>query len=178
MDKSTDYPDRRIEERTQRRLEAIDRSWAAAAVEGVVAGWPTLDPRPGSTVVVPAQPVKRVFDTGASRDADVHKLDFDGTLSPQVLERYAQYLLDHQVMADGSRRPMDNWQKGIPMASYVKSAWRHFIEWWKWTRSPQIANKVIEEAACGILFNVMGWLHEHLKAKASRAGAVAQASKP
>ena len=175
-----------------------DRSWAEAAVKAQgwdydpqspedrkaervrkIEGWRTTDPRPApppalGPAFTPKSPVdmylgdKRVFETGAMRDTVEGKLDFEGCLSPTVLERYAQYLLDHSVMPDGSRRSADNWQKGMPMGEYVKSAWRHFHCWWKWWRSVQIADKLIEEAACGILFNVMGWLHEHLKAKADR----------
>ena len=47
---------------------------------------------------------KRTFDTGASRDTEAGKLDFEGFLSPPVLERYAEYLNKHRVMADGSTR--------------------------------------------------------------------------
>jgi len=38
----------------------------------------------------------RTFASGATRDADDHKLDFEGFLSPFVLERYAQYMHKHQ----------------------------------------------------------------------------------
>ena len=155
LDKGWDF-DPRKDPKTQARLDAIDRSWSEAA----------MAPDAGRA--------KRVFETGASRNADTGKLDYEAVLSPAVLERYAQYLHAHRVMEDGTLREMDNWQKGIPQSVYVKSAWRHFVEWWKWTRSPQVADKVIEEAVCGVLFNVMGWLHEHLKAKAARAAAASQ----
>ena len=59
-------------------------------------------------------------------DAGVH-LD-------QVLERYAEYMNDARVQADGSLRDSDNWQKGMPLSAYMKSGWRHFLTWWKYHR--------------------------------------------
>lgn len=101
----------------------------------------------------------REFDTGATRDDDVNKLDFEGFLSPWVLECYANYLHGHQVQSDGRWRGSDNWQKGIPLGVYMKSAWRHFFYWWKgWRRG-----NVDTDNICALLFNVMGFLHEHLK---------------
>src|SRR5271157_1815692 len=76
----------------------------------------------------------RTFDTGATRSAEADKLDYDGFLSPLVLERYAQYLNKHRVQADGKLRDSDNWQKGMPKSAYMKSAWRHFISLWKFHR--------------------------------------------
>jgi len=104
---------------------------------------------------------KRVFDTGATRDLDDSKLDFEGFLSPLVLERFAEYMSKNRQMADGSLRDSDNWQKGIPLAVYMKSAWRHFFAWWKGHR----AGSVGEEELCALLFNVNGYLHETLSRK-------------
>ena len=109
---------------------------------------------------------KRTFDTGATRDLDANKLDFEGFLSPLVIERYAQYLNKHRTMADGSTRASDNWQKGIPLTVYMKSAWRHFHAWWKLHRAANdISSVELEDDLCAVLFNTMGYLHEHLKAK-------------
>ena len=72
----------------------------------------------------------RTFDTGATRDTDVGKFDYDGFLSPLVLVRYAAYMHKHRTQSDGTLRDSANWQKGIPRDQYRKSAWRHFIEWW------------------------------------------------
>ena len=109
----------------------------------------------------------REFDTGATRDTDENKLDFDGFLSPLVLHRYAEYLNKHRTQADGKLRDSDNWQKGIPLAVYMKSAFRHFFYWWANHRKADIVVKEdIEESLCGLLFNTMGYLHEYLKDKA------------
>ena len=68
----------------------------------------------------------RTFDTGATRDTDDGKLDYEGFISPLVLERFARYMHTHRLQPDGTLRDSDNWQKGIPRDQYIKSAWRHF----------------------------------------------------
>ena len=115
----------------------------------------------------------RNFNTGATRDTDENKLDFEGFLSPLVLQRYAVYLNKHQTQADGKLRDSDNWQKGIPLKVYMKSAFRHFFSWWAYHRKTDIVIKEdIEESLCGLLFNAMGYLHEHLKDKVGDYNAV------
>jgi hypothetical protein len=108
----------------------------------------------------------RRFDTGATRDLDTTKLDYEGFLSPLVVKRYAEYMHANRQLADGTFRDSDNWQKGIPLSAYVKSAWRHFFDWWSEHRGIR-TREGIELALCGLLFNIMGYLHEYLKAKAS-----------
>ena len=103
----------------------------------------------------------RTFDSGATRDTDEGKPDYEGYLSPRVIERFGEYMLSHSEQSDGTRRPSDNWQKGIPLDAYMKSAWRHFHEWWTLHREgyPLLA----DEALCALLFNVQGYLFEVLK---------------
>lgn len=101
----------------------------------------------------------RTFNTGATRDSDDTKLDFEGFLSPIVLERFAEYMHKHRLQADGKLRDSDNWQKGIPVDAYMKSMWRHFFAVWKAHRSKQ---DNIEDL-CALLFNVQGMLLEKLK---------------
>ncbi len=103
----------------------------------------------------------RYFSTGATRDTDVGKLDFEGFLSPPVLERFAEYMNKHRMQTDGTLRDSDNWQKGIPIPQYMKSLWRHFFAVWKGYRN----GEVNEDDICGVLFNTMGMLHEILKLK-------------
>ena len=108
----------------------------------------------------------REFDTGATRDTDENKLDFEGFLSPLVLQRYAEYLNKHRTQADGNLRDSDNWQKGIPLAVYMKSGFRHFFGWWANHRNVgTVVKEDIEESLCGLIFNAMGYLHEYLKDK-------------
>lgn len=104
----------------------------------------------------------RKFDTGATRDTDADKLDFEGFLSPLVLERYAEYMHKNQKQSDGSLRDSDNWQKGIPMKVYAKSLWRHFHKWWKRHRRFE-TDESLEDSLCAVIFNASGYLHEVLR---------------
>jgi hypothetical protein len=111
----------------------------------------------------------RTFDTGATRDADLDKIDYEGFLSPLVLERYGQYMHQHRKQSDGKLRASDNWQKGIPITAYMKSKFRHFMDTWKWVRrTPNLPKASLEDSLCAELFNTSGLLHEVLKAKMSQ----------
>lgn len=114
-------------------------------------------------VACPDAPI-RTFETGATRDTDAGKLDFEGFLSPLVLERYAEYMDKNRRQRDGTYRDSDNWQKGIPLVAYAKSLWRHFFKFWKRHRGWE-ADESLEDSLCGVLFNASGYLHEELKAK-------------
>lgn len=103
----------------------------------------------------------RKFDTGATRDTDKNKLDFEGFLSPVVVERFAKYMHKNRIQADGNLRDSDNWQKGIPRDAYMKSGFRHFFDWWVQHRG-YTSPFDLEESLCGLLFNVQGYLHELL----------------
>jgi len=104
----------------------------------------------------------RRFDSGATRDQDLNKIDFEGFLSPIVLEEFGKYMLKHQKQANGELRPSDNWQKGMPRDVYMKSAWRHFHDWWMEHREYE-SREGMKDALNGLLFNVMGYMHELLK---------------
>jgi hypothetical protein len=110
---------------------------------------------------LPVTPPIRTFATGATRDTDSNKLDYDGFLCPLVLERYAEYMHANRKMADGSMRDSSNWKAGIPQDVYRKSGWRHFFSFWKHCLSGNKPLAIVD--ACGILFNIMGWMHEELK---------------
>lgn len=106
----------------------------------------------------------REFTTGATRDTDENKLDFEGFLSPLVIERFAEYMQTHRKQTDGNLRDSDNWQKGIPIDEYMKSGWRHFFDLWKEHRGIK-SRDGIEIALCAVMFNVQGYLFEILKKK-------------
>ena len=113
----------------------------------------------------------RTFGTGANRGSEEGKLDFEGFLSPLVLERYAEYLHGHRELPDGSVRASDNWQRGMPLGVYMKSAWRHLHAWWtthRGWRPGTTRDKRLEDAVCAVIFNASGYLHEVLKAKLVR----------
>lgn len=113
----------------------------------------------------------REFDTGATRDEDDSKLDYEGFLSPLALRRYAEYMHKHRKQADGEVRASDNWQKGIPFTAYAKSLWRHLVEFWTEHRAMVCPTEEYdyslpdnrEEILCAIIFNASGYLHELIK---------------
>lgn len=105
----------------------------------------------------------RNFESGATRNNDEESFDYEGFLSPLVLERYAEYMHTHRKQTDGKMRASDNWQKGIPITSYMSSMWRHFVDVWKLHRNRH-CEVTKQEALCALLFNVMGMLHEVIKA--------------
>ena len=109
------------------------------------------------------------FESGATRDDDINKLDYEGFLSPLVLRRYAEYMHMHRKQSDGGLRSSDNWQAGIPLEKYMKSGWRHFMEWWSSHRGYlNNNNNILEDAICALIFNLSGYLHEHLLYKSKR----------
>ena len=106
----------------------------------------------------------RKFDSGATRNDDSENLDFEGFLSPLALQAFAEYMHKHRQQADGTLRASDNWQKGIPLDAYMKSGFRHFFDWWSEHREVG-SREGMEDALCGLLFNVFGYLHEIKKAE-------------
>jgi len=106
----------------------------------------------------------RKFKSGATRDDDDSKIDYEGFLSPLVIKAYGEYMTKHRLQPDGKLRDSDNWQKGIPKEVYVKSLFRHFVDLWMFNRGYK-GRETLEDALCGILFNVMGYMHELEKEK-------------
>jgi hypothetical protein len=106
----------------------------------------------------------REFETGATRSNVEGKLQYEGYLSPLVLQRFGQYMLEHQTQEDGKMRAADNWQKGMTLESYMDSMWRHFMDVWLDHRGyPDLVNEDLEDALCALMFNVMGYLKETLE---------------
>jgi hypothetical protein len=109
----------------------------------------------------------RGFETGATRSSDAGRDDPEGYLSPLVIDRFNQYMTKHRKQADGQLRDSDNWQRGMPLATYMKGMWRHFLHLWTRHRGHPVRDPLaaadIEEDLCAMLFNVQGYLHETLK---------------
>lgn len=111
----------------------------------------------------------RQFDTGATRDSEAGKYDFEGFLSPRVLWAFAKYMDAHRVQPDGQVRASDNWQKGIPSDAYIKSLVRHVVDLWLIHRGCDVVRPedgrtvTLDEALGACLFNVQGYWHESLK---------------
>lgn len=125
---------------------------------------------PGATLPVSTIAAKTIqtFDSGATRNLDYDKFDYEGFLNPDVLHAFATYMHGHRRQKDGSLRASDNWQKGIPRAVYMKSLIRHSIDLWRWHRGYTPINPDTGEAhtgvdlCCAVMFNIMGLLKELL----------------
>lgn len=104
----------------------------------------------------------RQFKTGATRDNEDGKLDYEGFFSPIVIRKFAEYMHKHRVQADNNLRSSDNWQKGIPKDAYMKSMFRHFMDVWLEHRGYE-SREGLEEALGALMFNVMGYWYETIK---------------
>ncbi|SFZ81684.1 hypothetical protein SAMN02983003_0633 [Devosia enhydra] len=125
------------------------------------------------------KPVVRTFATGANRDLDENKLDFEAFLSPLVLQDYAVYMHGKRRLADGSLRDGDNWQKGIPVDAYMKSLARHWQDLWLHHRG--YADLAVEDyptTLAAMLFNVMGAYDVYLKAERAKQNLAAAPAEP
>jgi hypothetical protein len=115
-----------------------------------------------------AEPM-RSFGTGATRTTDAGRDDPEGYLSPLVIDRYNAYMTKHRRQADGQLRESDNWQKGMPLVTYAKGMWRHFLHFWTRHRGFDVrdagAAADIEEDLCAVIFNTQGYLHELIVAR-------------
>ena len=113
----------------------------------------------------------RTFETGATRNKEEGKNDYEGFLSPEVLEVFGDYMTSHRKQADGKLRDSDNWQKGIPREVYMKSLLRHTFDLWKIHRGIECKDKqdghviTVKEACSAIMFNVMGYLFEVIRGR-------------
>ena len=116
----------------------------------------------------------RQFDTGATRNTDAGKNDYDGFLSIPVIQEYGNYMNKHRKQADGKLRDSDNWQKGFGDKHFdvcMKSSWRHFLDFWAIHRGYKRFDSIdgheitITEAGCALLFNIIAYLHIYLNKK-------------
>ena len=67
----------------------------------------------------------RQFETGATRDTENGKFDYEGFINPLVTYEYGKYMHKHRKQSDGNLRASDNWQKGINRDAYIKCLVRH-----------------------------------------------------
>lgn len=72
----------------------------------------------------------RKFSTGATRDTDNGKNDYEGFNNPLVEKAFGDYMNEHRIQSDGSLRDSDNWQKGMGKNAMIKSLHRHYMDLW------------------------------------------------
>jgi len=119
----------------------------------------------------------RQFETGATRDTDDQKLDYEGFISPLEDRRVAEYMHTKRlsnIPKGQTIRSSDNWQKGIPKETYAKSLIRHVKEFHLiydgFDAFDEKYNRLdLEEILCAIRFNVDGYLFELLKERYGRS---------
>lgn len=111
----------------------------------------------------------RNFSTGATRNNEEGKLDYEGFLAPEVLEEFAKYMHSHRKQADKKLRSSDNWQCGIPKDVYMKSMYRHFMDMHFLHRGHErTCHETGEpltklEILSALMFNIMGYMFEELR---------------
>ncbi len=116
------------------------------------------------------KPVIRTFASGATRDVVDGKFDYDGFLSPHLIEAFGTYMHFNRHLPDGSTRPGDNWQHGFDEGVARSSLWRHFNDFWRATRPTEpggheyypIKENVLW-AAMGVIFNTQAMVHVLMK---------------
>ncbi len=135
------------------------RQWGKIVADGI-------EIEQEGTVSAIEEAAYRKFATGATRNLDSDKVDYEGFLSPVALIEFGNYMHANRGMPDGSLRDSDNWQKGIPLDEYMKSMFRHFIQLWDEHRSVKAGMApdldTTRDALCALFFNVQGYLHELL----------------
>jgi|SRR5690606_29218138 len=111
--------------------------------------------------------VLRMSESGAIRNSDVGKINYQGALSPLILEAYGKYIEKHSLLPDGTRRNNKNWQKlfGTPEEHRqvcIESAWRHFIDLLM-EHDGYESRDGIDEALGGLMFNIQAYWFSILK---------------
>ena len=116
----------------------------------------------------------RQFDTGATRDTSIGKLEYARFMSPIVIKRFSEYMNLHRKQSDNNLREPDNWMNlfGDKHEDVcLDSLWRHLMDVWLINKGfPNEAREDIESALCAIMFNVQAWLFKVLKDKQNRKG--------
>lgn len=111
----------------------------------------------------------RTFESGAVRSSAEGKPEYAGYFHPVVIQEFAEYMLKHQQLPDGSKRDCRNWQKGIDLESYMQSMWRHFHEVWFNYEAHRLSGRErdvdveIIESLMALMFNVQGMAFEIIK---------------
>ena len=105
----------------------------------------------------------REWESGAYRDTNSEKLDYEAFYSPLVVREFARYMHKHRKQANGKLRAGDNWQglfgsPGEHRKVCMSSLWRHFEDLWLLHRGYRVEGVTVKEVLCAILFNVQAYL--------------------
>lgn len=113
--------------------------------------------------------VIRTSSTGANRNSAEGKVNYQGALSPLVIEAYGKYIQKHAILPDGTVRDNKNWQKLFGTHKEhrqicIESAWRHFLDLLK-EHDGYDSRDGIDEALGGLMFNIQAYWFSILKEK-------------
>ena len=116
---------------------------------------------------------QRVFPSGANRNTNNGKFDYEGFVNPAVENSFGKYMHYHRKMEDGSLRDSDNWQKGLPSEEIMKSLLRHVMDVHLLHRGYEVIDEQgkkvdFEECLNGVKFNVNAYILHLIKEKKSK----------
>ena len=118
---------------------------------------PTGEGRLDPDVVTQAM---RAFATGATRNVETDP-DIHGFTSPLAIAMFARYMHENRTQKDGTLRDSDNWKKGIPLDSYIRSMRRHLQDLTLHDDGyADCSREDLYAALSGLFFNVQGYMHE------------------
>ena len=101
----------------------------------------------------------RKFETGAVRDDETEKADYIETISWTALHRFAKYMTGCKAKYGSG-----NFKKGIPTASYERSASRHWSQYLRNKYENGNDEPEVDHLAA-VIFNVFGVIHEEEQKK-------------
>lgn len=105
----------------------------------------------------------REFASGATRNTDEGKPDYEAFLSPLVIRSFGEYMQRHRQTPLGEREG-DNWQRGFGthhLDVCIKSLWRHFLDLWMEHRGLG-SRSGVDDAINAMLFNLQAYQHHRL----------------
>lgn len=100
--------------------------------------------------------MKRKFNTGAQRDADLGKPRMSLVPTEELLRVANHYRIG------GEKYGFNNWKKGMKTSVYYDSAQRHLLKWWKGDQD--------EDHMAAAVWNILGamWTEKNLPAMDDR----------
>lgn len=116
---------------------------------------------------------KRIFPTGAYRNDNKGKFNYDGFINPAVENSFARYMHGHRKMEDGSLRDADNWQKGFSVDEIMQSLLRHVMDVHLLHRGYEVIDEkgekiTLEECLNGVKFNINAYILQLINEKKSK----------
>lgn len=121
------------------------------------------------------------YESGATRSSNEGRPNYMGYIGWKAIRRFGDYMLRHEVQADGTRRKAGNWKLGMSIQRYLESFGRHMVDWGLLEENPETALlgklgcsithlEEMQEVACALIFNLQGFLQETEKVREQHYG--------